>query len=509
MKHNFNRRDFLKLMGLASLGLTAPRRMQSAASLQSTDKPNVLIIVFDAFSAMNVSLHGYGRQTTPNLARLAERATIYHNHYAGGNYTTSGTATLLTGSLPWTHRALTPGSGVIDAVAAHNIFNAFQGYYRVAFSHNSFVDKFFKQFQNDIDEWVPRQNLFLDSYDKWLHSLFYKDDDVATVSWARNVDSGQGYSYSIYLTRIYDALKESRMAGIESQYPRGIPSISNFSDAFYIMDDAVEWMSNRAATFPRPFLGYFHFLPPHAPYRASREFYGHFAHDGYSTIEKPIDIFADKNSNKEMPERRTEYDEFILYADKAFGDLYQSLETSGILENTWVVVTSDHGEMFERGIVGHSGATLYQPLIRVPLMIFEPGKTTRTDIHTPTSAMDLLPTLLSVAGLQVPNWVEGMVLPPYTPAEPVPNRNIHVVQAYYNEPYTPLTKATTAIIKGQYKLVYYVGYKQLKQDDLILLFDIESDPEELKDLSASMPDVRETLFAELKAKLDEVNKPYL
>jgi arylsulfatase A-like enzyme len=509
MNRNFNRRDFLKLAGLLPLGLTAPRFMKDATLSQSTGKQNVLIIVFDALSALNISFYGYGRETTPNLARLSERAIVYHNHYSGGNYTTTGTANLLTGTLPWTHRAINPNSGVADSVASHNIFDAFQGYYRTAFTHNGFAEKFLKQFRSYIEEWVPKQNLFLVSYDGFIHTLFNNDDDVATVGWARNIEIGQGYSYSLFLSHINSMLRKKRVEDIQSQYPRGIPSISDKVDMYYELDDAIDWLKSRLPVIPQPFLGYFHFLPPHAPYRTSLGFYDHFANDSFKPLEKPIDIFADNDSNEGLLERRTEYDEFILYADKAFGDLYASLEASGVLENTWVVVTSDHGEMFERGIVGHSGAGLYQPIIQVPLLIFEPGRKVGMNIYTPTSAIDVLPTLLHVTGQKIPDWVEGEVLPSYAPTDPDPNRSIYALQAYHNDQYAPLTQATTALIKGRYKLICYFGYAKIKHDKIVLLFDIESDPDELVDLYPSRPEIAEELLAELNAKLAEVNRPYL
>ena len=120
---NFNRRDFLKLAGMLPLGLIAPK-LSKSFGLQS-DKKNVVIVVFDAFSAYNMSLYGYSRDTTPNIARLAERAVVYHNHYASSNYTTSGTASLLTGTHPWTHRALQPNGTVIEDFVDHNIFSVF------------------------------------------------------------------------------------------------------------------------------------------------------------------------------------------------------------------------------------------------------------------------------------------------------------------------------------------------------------------------------------------------
>src|SRR5512143_926097 len=132
MKSAINRRDFLKLAGLLPLSAAAPGFAKLITRPQQAKAQNVIVVVFDAFSAYNISLYGYQRQTTPNLARLAQRAVVYHNHFAGSNFTTSGTASLLTGTLPWTNRAIEDDGLVAQALQPHNIFNRFQGYYRTA-----------------------------------------------------------------------------------------------------------------------------------------------------------------------------------------------------------------------------------------------------------------------------------------------------------------------------------------------------------------------------------------
>ena len=247
-------------------------------------------------------------------------------------------------------------------------------------------------------------------------------------------------------------------------------------------------------------------MPPHHPYRTSREFFNAFKGDGFKPVEKPVDVLADKIS-REQPRRRTEYDEFILYCDREFGRLYNYLESSGLLENTWVVLTSDHGEMFERGISGHGSKALYQPVVRIPLMIFEPGRQVGADVHEYTSAVDVLPTLAHLAGQRTPDWTEGVVLPPY--AATTPNRNVYVVQAIDNAQYASLTQASTVLVKEDYKLHYYFGYPETTEGELVKLFDIKSDPEELMDLYPSKKGVASELLNELKDKLAEVNKPYL
>lgn len=100
MRSSQNRRDFLKLLALLPPSLLLPQVIQQP--LRAAADPmakNVLIIVFDTLSAANISAYGYPRATMPNLARIAERATVYHNHYSGGNFTTPGTSSLLTGPI--------------------------------------------------------------------------------------------------------------------------------------------------------------------------------------------------------------------------------------------------------------------------------------------------------------------------------------------------------------------------------------------------------------------------
>ena len=469
---------------------------------------NVIIVVFDAWSAFNISLYGYERETTPNLARLSKRAIVYHNHFAGSNFTTPGTASLLTGTLPWSHRAFRAKDQVAAPFASRNIFGAFQDYYRIGYSHNGWANILLQQASPVINELVPWKSLFLGSYDSFLHSLFAKDDDIASVSWTRNVDlEGQGYAYSLFFSHLNQALQERIDPALQRLFPRGIPSTGDVGSQF-LLETAVDWIGERVTRLPRPFIGYFHLLPPHGPYNTTLEFYNQFKDDNFTPVPKPDDVFTEGVSAETLLRRRTDYDEFVLYVDKEFGRFYDALDASGLLANTWVVLTSDHGEMFERGISAHSTDALYQPVIRIPLLIFEPGRQERMDVHSPTSAVDVLPTLAHVTGHASPDWTEGTVLPPYAGATSEPGRNVYVVRAAKNDPAAPLTQASTVLLKANYKLLYFFGYAQKGVDELVKLYDVEADPEELEDLSSREPDTAAELLRELKAKIKDVNQPY-
>lgn len=502
-----SRRDFLKLAGLASLGMVVPPAIKQIGGSLQGDKKNVIILVFDALSAYNVSLYGYERETMPNLARLAKRATVFHNHYAGGNYTTPGTASLLTGALPWSHRAIGFNDPAIPEFTDKSIFHTFDDYHRVAYSHNTLVNTLFKQFVGDISEYVPQDRLFLFN-DSFIRSFLGNDEDTATVGWARAMKRTEGFSYSLFLSQLYEKLRDNTVADAASLYPLGLPNINN--DNYFTLEQGVDWLAERLNELPRPFMGYFHFLPPHFPYKPHKDFIGAFSNDSFQPVLKPEDLFTEGRSDEFLMKWRNVYDEFVLHVDSEFGRLFDEMEKSGILDDTWLVLTSDHGEMFERGIWAHSTPTFYQPVIRVPMLIFEPGSQTGRDVFEKTSAVDIMPTLLHLTGHTIPDWVEGKILPPYADEVLQPERPIYAVNARRNKPTAPLTEVTVMQVQGDYKLVYYLGYNEYGAgDETILLFDIKNDPEELTDLSQSKPETAAEMLNIVKASLKEKNEPFL
>jgi arylsulfatase A-like enzyme len=499
MSAPLNRRDFLRLSALLPFSVAAPRwsrRLSGAAAQQ-----NVIVVVFDAWSALNVSLYGYARATTPNLARLAERAVVYHNHYAGSSFTTSGTASLLTGTYPWTHHALAKEGQMAPSFADRSIFGVFDDYYRISYSHNPVAYILLNQLRDHINDLTEPQKLLLRSYDGFLGDLFRNDGDISNVGWVRDAKLLDGYAYSLFVSH-FDALMQNRQeAELAKEFPGG--SAPWVGGRYFRLEDAVDQVVPSLQAVSQPFFGYFHFLPPHAPYRPPLEFSGHFHEDEYIPLAKPRDEFA-REHNTQHGYKRVNYDEFILYVDQQFARLHDQLERSGLLDNTWLVLTSDHGEMFERGITGHMTDVFYQPVVRVPLVIFEPGRQQALDVRTPSSAVDLLPTLAQVTGHALPPWTEGTVLPPYT-AEPDPSRSRYALRATNTQPGAPVRNGSTMIVRGNHKLIYYFGYGDTMPDHA-RLFDLDADPEELNDLFSKEKTIASTLLDELKTRLDEANR---
>ncbi|MFZ5909493.1 MAG: sulfatase [Chloroflexota bacterium] len=506
MSKELSRRDFLKLISACAVGSLAHGSL-SPLGIQD-GRPNVIIVLFDAMSAIHMSLHGYARETTPHMSRLADRATVYHNHYAAGNFTTSGTASMLTGMFPWKHRAFNQG-GLIRADLRQNNFYTLlgEGYERLAFSQNPWPDRLFSQFYHDVDRFLPitsyslRGNKLVSDkigQDRYLASLAF-EEFLFTLNADVMGSSVLGY---LYKSTALDAILSSRD---QVGYPRGAPEIEGYTT--YRNEDVYrgvfrEIMSLEAAG--GPYFAYFHLFSPHFPYKPGKKYWKLFQ-DGFEPPSKPAHPLSPQLAADDVLSKRTLYDQQVAHVDAEFGALMDRLEAEGVLENSYVIATSDHGEMFERGFYGHGGVFLYEPVIKIPLLVFSPGQRRRQDVTTPTSNVDILPTVLSLAGNDAPAILDGRLLPGLG-GERDEQRPLFSIYAAQNSVFSPLQKAAIVMRKGAYKLIAYFGYPGL--DNVYELYHLEGDPEELHSLVDDEPLVFSALEEELLDHLADANRPY-
>ena len=148
----------------------------------------------------------------------------------------------------------------------------------------------------------------------------------------------------------------------------------------------IEALLDRAgAPGAEPFFLYLHVLRPHNPYAPPAPFAGRFGADpsrpeaGSTGNLLRLDARGPPFEREELEDLVARYDENLAYADALFGGFLASLERRGLAERTLVVLTSDHGEAFgEHGRLLHS-TQLYEPMLRVPLLIRIPGEPPRID----------------------------------------------------------------------------------------------------------------------------------
>lgn len=501
------RRDFLKISSVLTAGAFANSLFGMVE--KDNQRPNVIIILCDTLSAKHMSLYGYPRGTTPQLRRFAERATVFHNHYSGGNFTTPGTASLLMGMNPWTHRAFDQGGLVQRDLVSNNMYALLgDDYYRFFFSQNPWADRLVSQAYKEVDEMLPITAYSL-SGNKLLSDKVGQDRYMASVAFeeflfSRNAgvmgSSLLGYLYKNYF--VDNLLRTQEHPG----YPRGVPQVEGFHT--YINEDIYRGVYSELSALEQrgnPYFAYIHLYSPHHPYKPGRKYFKLFEDDGYSPPVKPEHPYGRGLTEADITEKRLLYDQQIAQVDAEFSLLIDKLDANGVFENSYVIFTSDHGELFERGFYGHGGLLMYEGDINIPLLISMPGQSTRKDVYTPSSNIDVLPTLLSILGKEIPDTLEGQILPGFGGLED-DQRPLFSIYAAQNSAHAPLHKVVLGMHKGIYKLIAYYGYPGY--DNVYEFYNLEDDPEELNDLSARDTNTFRQLKNELLDNLADANRPY-
>jgi arylsulfatase A-like enzyme len=471
------RRDFLKLGGLAALYPLARRAASGDRAPSGNESlPNFLVIVLDTLSARHMSLYGYGRETTPNIARFAQQSVVYRQHRAAGNFTTPGTASLLTGTYPWSHRAIHPSSPARAEFAARSVFHILPPqYHKLAYTQNYLAMYLLAQFRGALGELLPLEALTLgerSAFDRWLQQDYILADTSKII-----ISGLVEPPTSLFLSLIQTTPRFTRAERQDyaERFPLGLPGGDQFP---FLLEDTVDWLTAHLPRLPQPYFTYFHLMPPHEPYRPRREFLSLFDKP-LNPPAKPPHPLGDSIPGETLPPHRRAYDQFIAYADAEFGRLYDTLAASGQLDNTYLILTSDHGQLFERGIHGHITPVMYEPLLHIPLIIRPPGGAARLDVTGYTSAADLLPTFAALTGQPAPAWAEGRVLPGFAGVAD-PDRAVYALDAKGSSVWGALRSGTAVMYRPPYKLIRTFGYAGFTET--YELFDLQADPEELENI---------------------------
>jgi arylsulfatase A-like enzyme len=499
MHTRLSRRDFLAVAGL-SLGSLLGGDLLSRPPEPARSRPNLIILLFDALSARNVSLYGYPRQTTPNLDAFAGQSIVYHAHHAAANYTTPSTASLFTGVYPWTHGAYHSIPG--QESASHNLFQAFGAeYYRLAFAQNLLADMIVDQMDPAIDRHLRLDTFSLTSSPIYAttNRIFAHDSLAATLATQDFLYSTRNRPGSLFFA-LADRLSAQALHAYYTRryqpaYPFGLP-YSYLNNMLFDQRKVFAGAADLLSDLPSPSLAYLHFWSPHEPYRPHKDFVGRFEANPWQPIEKPQHAIGNLGlSYADLNWRRTRYDEGIAHIDAEFGRLVEKLRLSGRLEDSYVIVTADHGQMFERGLEGHTTPLLYEALLHIPLLVHAPGQRERQDIYANTSNIDLLPTLLHLGGHPIPGWAQGQILPGLGGGGDS-LRSLFAIDSKATDPGQPLEQYSVALFKGEHKLIAYnyPGYENQFE-----LYNLAQDPEEMDDLNKKLPDL--DLLKEMKEEV--------
>ena len=445
----------------------------TAASAVMPDRPNIVLVTIDALSAQNMSLYGAKRQTTPRLDALGLEATVFDRFYANSNFTTSSTASILTGTRPWTHRAFQIFSWPTEATRRTSLPAqlARAGYWTGYVATNSFAGAsrlgFGSYFSFGRGDEVP---VAVACPDRVAAMLPYECPAVQVLP-------------LLFVQKLWFKLQTALVIGRSNRHYDPSQGVQAALEGLEVADRR------------RPVFLWLHLFPPHSPYAAPAPWLGRFdssaeARDLESSNPEDNYVFRDL-----APERiriqEARYDESVQYVDHYAGDFVtQALKMLG--DNTVVVVTSDHGEGFANGYGGHGGPGLYDSIIHVPLIVKLPHQRHPMRIAALVEQVDLAPTLAELAGITPPvSWEGRSLLPLCTgaDAQSLPLRPVFAMNFEENHRRSALTTGSVAVIEGPWKLVRYTGalhYPQMPHlDDE--LYDLLSDPGETTNRASDEP----------------------
>ena len=233
-----------------------------------------------------------------------------------------------------------------------------------------------------------------------------------------------------------------------------------------------------------------HFFDPHTPYDPPAEYRSRTGPYEFLGFDGPSDGFEDKDYV------RTLYSGEIRYVDDGVGSILETLDDTGLGENTYVVFASDHGEEFwDHGSFGH-GHSVYDELLHVPLIITGPGIPAQS-VSRPVSMIDFLPTLAEWAGLSAdPEW-RGSSL-----ASSLRNANFpqssEPIFSQGTGRLPPPPEPLQSVIVGNNKLIYGM------ETGGIQLFNRHKDPAETIDVAKT----RRKMVERLRGRLDDWSESF-
>jgi len=219
----------------------------------------------------------------------------------------------------------------------------------------------------------------------------------------------------------------------------------------------------------QPFFSYLHFLDVHWPYDPPGPFRDvfeppatdiDFATPAWRVLKRRIRDGAIRLSGSDREAMVDLYDGELRFTDDQIGRIVEALRGRGLLDRTLVVLLADHGEEFlEHGKIGH-GNSLYDELLRVPLLMrFPDGRHGGARVATPVSLVDVLPTLAAFSGIDPPAAVSGRSLLPILRGEAAADRPMLYSEGIHGSLYQQCLRT------GPWKYIATVEIDRVDPDD--------------------------------------------
>ena len=457
--HSSNRRDFLKTVAGTSAALAAAPWARAAAAKRS----NILFILTDQWRGSATGYAGDPNVKTPNLDRMAKEALNFCNAVSVCAVCTPARAALMTGRFP-----TSTGMFLNDAYLPDDELCIAEIFQQAGYA-TGYIGKWHLDGQGRED-FTPRSRR--QGWDYWKavecchdynHSVYYANDDPQQRVW-------DGY------------------------------------DAYAQTKDAQQYLAEHSSG-EKPFVLMVSYGTPHFPHQTAPE--------ELKQMYLPKEIKLPPNVPASMRSAAAKeaqgYYAHCTALDRCVGDLFQTVEKTGLDENTIVVFTSDHGESLGgHGVIPTRKHLPFDETARVPFLIRIPNQAgAGTTVRMPLTTPDILPTLLGLSGIPVPSTVEGEDL-----SAAVCNPAAATDRAALYEAVAPfgLFGPRTKELKKEYRAIRTEQYTYVRNlNGPWMLFDDVNDSYQLSNLvnDPKFVALRKELDGKLQAELDRLNDPFL
>ena len=416
--------------------------------------PNIVLIMADQLAPQFTGAYGHPLVKTPHIEALAANGARFDSAYCNSPLCAPSRASFMTGQLPTRIEAYDNASEFPPSAPTFAHYLRMMGYRTCLSGKMHFVG--------------PDQ---LHGFEERLTTDIYPADHAWTPDWECCDGQAQKWYHNM------DAVRHAGVAATTFQFEYDEEA------AFLARRKIFEYAMDRAL----PFALTVSFIHPHDPYVTRPEWWNLYDHDSIDLpatgpaddphskrLAKGIDMNAEAVSDDQIRNARHAYYANTSYFDSLVGRIVQALGEADLLDNTIVIVTSDHGDMLgERGLwykMNH-----FEHSARIPLIVHGPG-IARSRIADPVSLVDLLPTFLDIAA------IEGREPP--TPSSPLDGRSIWPLAMGQSEPNREVLAEYCAEITNHPVLMIRRGeYKYIHcQGDPPLLYNVATDPMERTNL---------------------------
>ena len=442
--------------------------------LNEKKKPNIIFVIPDQQRFDTIAAGGFPYMKTPNLDRMVREGTYFRQTYVTSPSCAPSRASLFTGVYPHTNGVFRNDEPwafswvQLMAEAGYRCVN-------VGKMHTSpFEDSFGfheRHVVENKDRATPRLPFFLDQWDKAI--------------WTRGFEKPSRVTYR----RREDY--RSSLGAFVWNLPEDLHS-ENFVSALAQM-----WLDTYTGN--EPFFLQIGIPGPHPPYDPTQEFLDIYAdaelpepilskddiaaqpaalkvlRDQHLAVDHDAVVHLAEPTREQTRRQRQHYFANVSMIDAQMGKLIEAVTRRGVLDDTIIIFTSDHGDSLNDH--GHSQKwSMYEHSVRVPAIVWAPGRVAEGRVVDDlVSLFDFAPTVLDMAGVPVPDWMEAQSLMPYLRGEECEPRR-YVFSEHAGDRIFSGTTFMTMIRSRRHKLVHFVD------SDEGQLFDMDDDPTEVNNL---------------------------